>query len=108
MDSPGVALSSALGTAAAEAAAGLGSRIDPGGSPSPGLDPHLALRLKELELEIKIEELEAEFTVRPLSRLLPQLLKEPSPAVKQLLHCQCPCPALQHAPQPLAVPMISM
>ncbi|KAL7853441.1 hypothetical protein AOLI_G00202850 [Acnodon oligacanthus] len=58
--SPGVALSSTLDTAATEVAAGTGSRIDPDGSLSPGLDPHLAIRLKELELEIKIQEREAE------------------------------------------------
>ncbi|KAL6463643.1 hypothetical protein MHYP_G00280340 [Metynnis hypsauchen] len=58
--SPGVALSSTLDTAAAEAAARSGLRIDPGSSLSPGLDPHLAIRLKELELEIKIQEREAE------------------------------------------------
>ncbi|KAL7843438.1 hypothetical protein AOLI_G00249500 [Acnodon oligacanthus] len=46
--------------AAEEAAAGSGSRIDPVGPLSPGLDPHLAIRLKELELEIKIQECEAE------------------------------------------------
>ncbi|KAL6467569.1 hypothetical protein MHYP_G00232460 [Metynnis hypsauchen] len=56
----GVALSSTLNTAVAEAMAGSGLHIDPGGSLSPGLDPHLAIQLKELELEIKIQEHEAE------------------------------------------------
>ncbi|KAL6470265.1 hypothetical protein MHYP_G00213840 [Metynnis hypsauchen] len=51
-----------LGAEATEVADGPERRLrmDPGGALSPGLDPHLAVRLKELELEIKIQKHEAE------------------------------------------------
>ena len=58
----GVALGHTSGAEAAEGADGSERRprMDPGGALSPGLDPHLAVRLRELELEIKIQECEAE------------------------------------------------
>ncbi|KAL6486669.1 hypothetical protein MHYP_G00060610 [Metynnis hypsauchen] len=64
----GVALGHTLGAEAAEVVDGLERRprMDPSGALSPGFDPPLAVRLRELELEIKIQELEAE-ALRPES-----------------------------------------
>ncbi|KAL6485027.1 hypothetical protein MHYP_G00070720 [Metynnis hypsauchen] len=58
----GVALGHTPGAEAAEVADGSEHqpRMDPGGALSPGLDPLLAVQLRELELKIKIQEREAE------------------------------------------------